>query len=71
MLQQTPLQPAPVSNAFTAQCIGVGDGDTITVLYNNQPNKVRLYGVDAHWVRNHVRYAGRQIGSLMKKGWEQ
>jgi endonuclease YncB( thermonuclease family) len=44
---QPPSSSVTVSNAFTGKCIGVSDGDTITVLHNNTPVKVRLYGVDA------------------------
>lgn len=31
---------------FTAKVIGVADGDTIKVLKNNRPLKIRLFGVD-------------------------
>ena len=32
---------------FTGQCVGVTDGDTITVLYGNTPVRIRLQGIDA------------------------
>ena len=32
---------------FTGKVIGVADGDTITVLHNGVPEKVRLFGIDA------------------------
>ena len=31
---------------FTAKAIGVSDGDTITVLYQGYPQKIRLEGID-------------------------
>lgn len=31
---------------WTGKCIGVSDGDTIKVLHNGLPVKVRLYGID-------------------------
>lgn len=31
---------------FTAKVIGVSDGDTITVLYQGYPEKIRLQGID-------------------------
>lgn len=33
--------------AFSAKCLWVTDGDTLTVWYNNQKTKIRLYGIDA------------------------
>jgi micrococcal nuclease len=37
--------PAPCW-AWTGKVIGVADGDTITVLHNGQPEKIRLWGID-------------------------
>ena len=32
--------------AWTGKVVGVSDGDTITVLHNGQPEKIRLWGID-------------------------
>ena len=32
---------------FTAKCVGVSDGDTITVLLGTEQMKIRLEGIDA------------------------
>ncbi|MFH0822044.1 MAG: thermonuclease family protein [Pseudomonadota bacterium] len=32
--------------AWTGECIAVTDGDTITVLHDGKPEKVRLHGID-------------------------
>lgn len=32
--------------AWSGECVGVADGDTITVLKDSKPVKIRLYGVD-------------------------
>jgi micrococcal nuclease len=39
------LLPCPVW-AWSGKVIGVADGDTITVLRDKQPQKIRLYGID-------------------------
>jgi micrococcal nuclease len=42
------LITAPVkADTFTARVIGVTDGDTIKVLVNQHPIKIRLHGIDA------------------------
>jgi micrococcal nuclease len=33
--------------AFTGKCVGVTDGDTITVMHNGQGERIRLHGIDA------------------------
>ena len=37
--------PCPVW-AWSGKVIGIADGDTITVLRDKQPQKIRLYGID-------------------------
>lgn len=32
--------------SFTGQCVGVTDGDTITVMHDGRGEKIRLYGID-------------------------
>ena len=34
------------SYAFEGQVILIADGDTITVVHNGKPEKIRLYGID-------------------------
>lgn len=36
-----------VPAAFTGKCVGVTDGDTITIMYGNTPVRIRLQGIDA------------------------
>jgi endonuclease YncB( thermonuclease family) len=35
-----------IDKPFSGKVVGISDGDTITVLCNNQPVKIRLYGID-------------------------
>jgi endonuclease YncB( thermonuclease family) len=37
--------PLPVW-AWTGKVVGISDGDTITVLHNGQPEKIRFWGID-------------------------
>jgi len=37
--------PCPAS-AWSGKVVGISDGDTITVLRDRQPQKIRLYGID-------------------------
>ena len=45
-----PDQPAPVTVSrtwdFSGKCVGVADGDTITVMHLGQEEKIRLHGID-------------------------
>jgi endonuclease YncB( thermonuclease family) len=38
--------PSHATAEFSGQVISVLDGDTIEVLHNNRPNRVRLNGID-------------------------
>ena len=40
------FSPEPTPDAFAVQCISVYDGDTISVEYRGNVEKVRLLGVD-------------------------
>ena len=40
------LLVADPSPAYTAKVVGIADGDTITVLRDREPVKVRLHGID-------------------------
>ena len=45
--QRQSARNVSVPAQFTGQCVGVTDGDTITVLYGNTPVRIRLQGIDA------------------------
>ena len=34
--------------SWPAKVVSVADGDTITVLHNDQKKEIRLYGIDCH-----------------------
>lgn len=36
----------PPSQDFTGRCVGVADGDTISVMYHGREERVRLHGID-------------------------
>ena len=40
------LVPQLLGQNFTAKCVGVADGDTITVLVGTEQMKIRLEGID-------------------------
>ena len=40
------LQSCPRETSFAARCVGVTDGDTITVLTGTETTKIRLEGID-------------------------
>jgi endonuclease YncB( thermonuclease family) len=67
-LAQQETLAVTVSDAFSGKCIGVSHGDTFTVLYNNQPVKVRLYGVDAPESRQPFGTKAKQFTSELALG---
>ena len=47
-------------DAIIGKVVGVSDGDTITVLENRTPHRIRLYGIDAP-------EGGQDFGNRAKK----
>jgi len=58
------LLPSPVW-AWTGKVVGVADGDTITVLHNGQPEKIRLWGIDCPEKRQDFGTKAKQITSIL------
>lgn len=58
------LHAAPVA----ARCVGVTDGDTVTLLADGRQEKVRLYGIDAPEKRQAYGKRARQYASLLVFG---
>jgi len=51
--------------AWTGKVIGVADGDTITVLHNGQPEKIRLWGIDCPEKNQDFWTKAKQITSIL------
>lgn len=54
------LLPPAVAAEFTAKVIGVSDGDTITVLHDDRPEKLRLAEIDCPEKRQAFGRAAKQ-----------
>jgi len=61
------LLPCPVW-AWSGKVIGVADGDTITVLRDKQPQKIRLYGIDCSEKRQSFGKRAKQFTSQLVFG---
>jgi len=48
---------------YQAKVIGIADGDTITVLQNNTPIKIRLYGIDCPEKRQAFGHKAKEFAS--------
>ena len=59
--------PCP-SWAWSGKVIGVADGDTITVLRDKQPQKIRLYGIDCPEKRQPFGKRAKQFTSELVFG---
>jgi micrococcal nuclease len=59
--------PCP-SWAWSGKVIGVADGDTITVLRDKQPQKIRLYGIDCPEKRQPFGKKAKQFTSELVFG---
>jgi endonuclease YncB( thermonuclease family) len=61
------LLPCPAW-AWSGKVIGVADGDTITVLRDKQPQKIRLYGIDCPEKRQPFGKKAKQFTSQLVFG---
>jgi endonuclease YncB( thermonuclease family) len=61
------LLPCPAW-AWSGKVIGVSDGDTITVLRDRQPHKIRLYGIDCPEKRQPFGKRAKQFTSELVFG---
>jgi len=61
------LLPYPAF-AWSGKVIGVADGDTITVLRDKQPQKIRLYGIDCPEKRQSFGNKAKQFTSELVFG---
>ncbi len=61
------LLPCPAW-AWTGKVVGVSDGDTITVLRDKQPQKIRLYGIDCPEKRQPFGKKAKQFTSELVFG---
>lgn len=63
------LLPAPLlAVEFYGQVVGVIDGDTIEVLHNQRPKRVRLYGIDCPEKRQAFGQRAKQATSALVFG---
>jgi len=61
------LLPCPAW-AWSGKVIGVADGDTITVLHDKHPEKIRLYGIDCPEKRQPFGNKAKQFTSKLVFG---
>jgi micrococcal nuclease len=54
--------------AWSGKVIGIADGDTITVLHDKQPQKIRLYGIDCPEKRQPFGNKAKQFTSELVFG---
>jgi micrococcal nuclease len=54
--------------AWSGKCVGVSDGDTITVIHQGKPEKVRLFGVDCPEKRQEFGTRAKQFTAAMVFG---
>jgi endonuclease YncB( thermonuclease family) len=56
-----------LSASFTGKVISVADGDTITVLVNNSPTRIRLYGIDCPEIAHKAGDETQPFGTKAKE----
>ena len=57
--------PVAAASSFTGNVIGVSDGDTITVLKDRSPVKIRLDGVDCLEAAGQTIHCGDGVGKTV------
>lgn len=62
----SPAEPA----AFRGKVVGVSDGDTITVLHDGHPERIRLHGIDAPEKGQAFSARARQFAASLALGRE-
>jgi micrococcal nuclease len=60
--------PFPAFADFSGRVVGVTDGDTVTVLHDRTPIKVRLFGIDCPEKRQAFGQKAKQFTSAMAFG---
>ena len=58
--------PLPESS-FSGKVVKVSDGDTIEVMHNGAPEKIRLYGIDCPEISHRAGETGQPFGQNAKK----
>jgi endonuclease YncB( thermonuclease family) len=61
------LNPSSIL-AWSGKVIGVADGDTIKVLHNNKPVRIRLYGIDTPEKRQAFGNKAKKYTNAMVRG---
>ena len=61
-------KPPTISEQLTGKVVGVTDGDTVTMLVNRKPLKVRLYGIDAPETKQSFGNRSKQALAAMVHG---
>ena len=56
------------AESFKGKVVGVSDGDTLTVLHNQQPEKIRLNGIDCPEKKQDFGARAKQLSSAMAFG---
>jgi endonuclease YncB( thermonuclease family) len=52
-----------IASGWDGKVVGVSDGDTITVLHDNKPEKIRLYGIDCPEKHQNFGQRAKQVAS--------
>jgi endonuclease YncB( thermonuclease family) len=50
---------------WSGECVGVSDGDSITVMHEGMAEKIRLYGIDCPEKKQDVGSRAKQFTSVM------
>jgi micrococcal nuclease len=56
------------ANAWSGKCVGVSDGDTIKVMRQGRPERIRLFGVDCPEMKQDFGKRAKQFTSSMVFG---